>query len=56
MIKKGKGPIILTHNTYHVHMFFMEYDENFPIYYNNNHSFLWNKMDNNYLNKSKHNL
>jgi hypothetical protein len=53
LIKRGKGPIILTHNNYHVHMFFMEYDEKLPIYYNNNHSFLWKKMDINYLNKTK---
>jgi hypothetical protein len=31
----------------------MDYDENLPMYYNNNHSFLWTKMDNKVLNDSK---
>lgn len=43
----------LKHNTYHVHMFFYKYDENLPKYYNLNHSFLWKRMDNEILNKSK---
>jgi hypothetical protein len=34
-------------------MFFLEYDENLPKYYNQNHRFLWNKMDKNVLNNSK---
>lgn len=53
LIKKGKGPIHFSHNDYHIHMFFMDYDENLPKYYNNNHYFLWNKMDKKYLNDSK---
>jgi len=40
-------------NAYHVHMFLKEYDENLPKYYNNNHSFLWENMDRNVLNKTK---
>ena len=31
----------------------MDYDENLPEYYNNNHRFLWDKMDKNMLTKSK---
>jgi hypothetical protein len=31
----------------------MDYDENLPMYYNNNHSFLWTKMDKKVLNDSK---
>jgi hypothetical protein len=27
LIKKGKGPIKFSHNDYHIHMFFMDYDE-----------------------------
>lgn len=53
LIKKGGGVYKLTHNTYHVHIFFMEYDENLPKYYNQNHRFLWNKMDKNLLNETK---
>ena len=39
--------------TYHVHMFHLPYDENLPKYYNQNHTFLWNKMDKIMLNDSK---
>jgi hypothetical protein len=34
-------------------MFLIDYDANLPKYYNLNHRFLWEKMDNNYLNDSK---
>ena len=52
LIKKGGGFYEIVHNDYHVHAFFMEYDENLPIYYNNNHSFLWERMDKKLLNKT----
>lgn len=53
MLKKSGKIYSLVHNDYHVHMFLIEYDENLPIYYNNNHSFLWNRMDRKLLNKTK---
>jgi 8-oxo-dGTP pyrophosphatase MutT (NUDIX family) len=53
LIKKGGGIYKLEHNDYHVHMFFLEYDENLPKYYNQNHRFLWDRMDKQYLNKTK---
>ena len=34
-------------------MFFLEYDENLPKYYNQNHRFLWERMDHKTLNDSK---
>jgi hypothetical protein len=37
LIKKNGGTYNITYNTYHVHMFFLEYDENLPKYYNLNH-------------------
>ena len=43
----------IVHNDYHIHIFFMEYDENLPKYYNNSHAFLWKKMDQRVLNDSK---
>lgn len=52
-INKNGKPYIINHNDYHVHIFLMAYDENLPKYYNNNHSFLWDKMNNNVLNDSK---
>ena len=53
LIKKNGGVFPLTIGTYHVHIFMLDYDENLPVYYNNNHKFLWNTMDKNMLNKSK---
>jgi hypothetical protein len=52
-IEKHGGVYKLTHNNYHVHIFFLEYDENLPKYYNQNHRFLWDRVDNKYLNKTK---
>lgn len=48
------GTYTLTHNDYHVHIFLMEYDINLPIYFTNNHRFLWERMDKNILNNSKY--
>lgn len=53
LVKKNGGFYPLTVNTYHVHIVPMEYDENLPIYYNNTHRFLWDRMDKNVLNDSK---
>lgn len=51
LLKSGYHEIV--YNNYHVHVFFMEYDENLVKYYNNNHHFLWKRLNKNYLNKSK---
>lgn len=53
IIGQSGGTYKIVHNGYHVHMFYLEYDENLPKYYNNNHHFLWERMDKNTLNKSK---
>jgi 8-oxo-dGTP pyrophosphatase MutT (NUDIX family) len=53
LIKRGGGVYKISHNDYHVHIFFMEYDENLPTYYNQNHKFLWERMDKKILNDSK---
>ena len=52
LIQKN-GVYKIKHNNYHVHIFFLEYDENLPKYYNNNHRFLWERMDKNFLSKTK---
>ena len=49
--KNGYYPI--TVDTYHVHIIPFPYDERLPFYYNNNHQFLWERMDKQMLNKSK---
>ncbi len=38
---------------YHIHIFYIPYDENLPKYYNNNHAFLWKRMNKKLLNKTK---
>lgn len=43
----------IEHNKYHIHLFFLPYDENLPKYYNANHRFLWDRMDHTILNESK---
>jgi hypothetical protein len=54
LITKNGGIIhTLAEKSYTVHMFLIDYDANLPKYYNLNHRFLWEKMDNNYLNDSK---
>lgn len=53
MIKKNGGIYKLVHDTYNVHMFFLDYDENLPKYYNQNHRFLWDRMDHSLLSKTK---
>jgi hypothetical protein len=50
---KQNGFCKIIHNKYHVHAFFMDYDENLETYYNNNHKFLWERMDKQYLNSTK---
>ena len=53
-IKKNGGHYYIKHNTYHVHIIYVEYDENLVKYYNNNHAFLWKRMNQDYLKKTKY--
>ena len=57
---KKTGVYTITHrfvdrpeDTYTVHLFPISYSEEIVEYFNNNHAFLWNKMDKIALNKSK---
>lgn len=38
---------------YTIHLLYLEYDDKLPVYYNNNHQFLWNRMDKKLLNSTK---
>lgn len=51
--KNGQIYKINHKDQYHIHVFLMDYDKNLPIYYNNNHRFLWERMNKNVLNESK---
>lgn len=52
-IKAHGGVYKIQHNTYHLHIFYLEYDENLPRYYNQNHRFLWNRMDKQLLSETR---
>lgn len=52
-IKKNGGFHKMIFDKYHVHLFYLPYDENLPKYYNHNHKFLWERMDNKILNETK---
>ena len=52
-IRKNGGVFKLSHNDYHIHIFHLEYDPKLPIYYNQNHQFLWNRMNRDLLNRTK---
>ena len=52
-IKKTGGFYKMLHNTYNIHVIYIDYDENLPKYYNQNHEFLWKRMNKQYLNNTK---
>ena len=52
-IKKTGGFYKMLHNTYNIHVIYIDYDENLPKYYNQNHDFLWKRMNKQYLNNTK---
>lgn len=39
--------------TYNIHILCIPFDENLPTYYNNNHRFLWDRMNHQVLSKTK---
>lgn len=53
-IDKYGGTYNLNYNDqYHIHMFYIPYDENLPKHYNQNHRFLWKRMNKRFLNNTK---
>jgi hypothetical protein len=52
-IEKHGGVYKIQHNTYHMHIFFLEYDENLIKHYNDNHAFLWSRLNKKFLNNTK---
>jgi hypothetical protein len=51
--RERSSPGIENKNTYTIHIFPMSYDLEFVKYFNDNHAFLWNRMNKQMLNKSK---
>ncbi len=55
LIKRGGGALKLKsrEGEYYIHIFMMPYSEDLVAYYNNNHAFLWNRMNKKMLNNTK---
>lgn len=53
MIKKNGGVYKLKCDTYHIHLFRIDYDDKVCEYYNNNHNFIYEKLDHKYLKSTK---
>jgi len=53
-INKHGGYYHINHNDkYHVHVIYYPYDENLPKYYNQNHDFIWKRMEPKELKRTK---
>jgi 8-oxo-dGTP pyrophosphatase MutT (NUDIX family) len=53
LIKNNGGLLEIKIPDYYTHVFYLQYDPKLPIYYNNNHKFLWDKMNKDVLNETK---
>ena len=53
LIKKNGGLLEIKIPDYYTHVFYLQYDPKLPMYYNNNHKFIWDKMDKDVLNETK---
>lgn len=52
-IRNSGGYHRISHNNYHVHLFYLPYEPRLIEYYNYNHKFLWDRMNHKILNKTK---
>ena len=52
LIEENGGFLKMSFGTYHVHLFYLPYDENLIHYYNNNHKFVWDRMYHKELSKT----
>jgi len=52
-IETHGGYYKITHNTYHIHIILINYDDNLPKYYNANHQFIWSKLKHGYMKKTR---
>lgn len=44
MIAKKGGAYHMNLNNYHIHLFVMDYDANLPMWYNNHHQYIWDRV------------
>ena len=52
-IKKNGGVYKMKYETYHVHLFHLPYNEDLVKHYNDNHQFLWERMNKQFLTNTK---
>ena len=52
-IRNNGGYHRISHNKYHVHLFYLPYEPKLVEYYNYNHKFLWDRMNQKLLNKTR---
>jgi hypothetical protein len=53
LIKKNGGVYKMQHETYHIHLFRMDYNADLVKHYNDNHRFLWQRMNKKYLSNTR---
>lgn len=55
LIRRRGGVFKMVHDTYHIHLFCLPYEEyaDMPLYYNHNHRFLWQRMNKQMLNRTR---
>jgi len=53
MVDSRGGVYPLVHEKYHIHVFHTDYDPKLIEYYNRNHKYIYDHMDNEYLKKTK---
>ena len=53
VLESGGTHLVNYNDKYYVHIFLMEYNENLPKYFTNNHNYIWNKMNKKVLSKTK---
>jgi len=52
MVKRNGGVYRLSHDTYHIHIFRHDYDPAMVDFYNNNHAFVYQRLNHAYLKKT----
>ena len=53
LIKRNGGVHKMQYETYHIHLFRMDYNPDLVKHYNDNHRFLWQRMNKKYLTNTK---
>jgi NUDIX domain len=52
LVNQNGGVYKMQHNDYHIHIFKLDYDPKLPVYYNNSHKFVYDRLDHKYLKKT----